>query len=398
MIRCSSLRTSAAGRALWFAATALTLAGLVAGCGQEGAPRAAAPGSPAASGQPSQVPSHTPGPSPTLAASGSPLPHGLAHAPFTTVRQIHVPSGAWQEVTGAGALFTASAAGASPPGTATVITRVDPSTGEVGPATRVNDASSLTFGGGLLWVARGAQPTSKVMTVTGLDPATLTVRYTVALNQPPSFGSQQLAFAGGLVWAATERTIVAVDPATGRIIADVAVPGAKTQDFVHVAGSADGSALWTTENSGAGGSIAVQQRDPRTGAVLTSATGSVIGLGGAQIAAAGTRAWMAYATGMLGGYFEADSAGQRLAESRPPAWPHGFSNSVRVYLAGRQLWITDAMAGTIACASSATGRILAAVRGSGLQPAGIEPVGDGRLALLLAGEVLIVVPKPACGP
>jgi hypothetical protein len=279
-----------------------------------------------------------------------------------------------------------------------VVTRVDPSSGRVGPATRIKDASSLAFGGGLLWVARGAQPSSQAMTVLGLNPNTLAVRYTVALGRPPSFGTQQLAFAGGLVWAAKERTLVAIDPATARIVAEVPVPGPNMQDFVQVAAAADGSALWTTENSGAGGSIAVQQRDPRTGAVLTSATGSAIGLGGAEIAATGSRAWMAYATGMLGGYFEAISKGQHLAEAGPPAWRGGFSNSVRVSLAGRQLWITDGMTGTIACASSATGRILAAVRRSGLQPAGLVPVGDGRLALLLDGDVLIAVPKPACGP
>lgn len=56
------------------------------------------------------------------------------------------------------------------------------------------------------------------------------------------------------------------------------------------------------------------------------------------------------------------------------------------------------MTDTIACASSATGRILAAVHGSGLLPTDIEPVGAGRLALLVNGDVLIARPKQACGP
>jgi hypothetical protein len=101
---------------------------------------------------------------------------------------------------------------------------------------------------------------------------------------------------------------------------------------------------------------------------------------------------------MAGGYFQAVSAAGQLTEIRPPPGPIGFTNSVRVYLVGQQLWITDAMTGTIACASSTTGRILAVVRRNGLLPAGIEPATSGRLALLLNGEILLARPKQACEP
>jgi hypothetical protein len=309
-----------------------------------------------------------------------------------------VPGGAWQAVTGGGALFTGSATNPGSPNAGILITRVDLATGRVGPATTIGGESGMAFGGGLLWVGRGAQPTSADMTVVALDPVTLAVRYTVALGQPPSFGTEQLAYAGGLVWAATEETLIAIDPATAQTVADVPVAGANAQDFVHVAGSADGGALWTTVDSGAGGPISVQQRNPRTGAVLAATSAPVVGLGGAQIAATGTSAWLAYATGMQGGYFQAVSAAGRLTETRPPRGSVGFTNSVRVYLIGRQLWITDGMSGTIACASSATGRILVVVRRYGLLPAGIEPASGGRLALLLNGEILLARPKQACGP
>jgi hypothetical protein len=315
-----------------------------------------------------------------------------------------VPGGAWQAVTGGGALFTGSATDPSSPGASILITRVDLATGRVGPATRIVGESGMAFGGGLLWVGRGAQPTSADMIVVALDPVTLAVRYTVTLGQPPSFGTEQLAYAGGLVWVATEETLIAIDPATAHPVADVPVPGAGAQDFVHVAGSSDGGALWTTVDSGGGGPISVQQRNPRTGAVLATTSAPVVGLGGAQIAAAGTSAWLAYATGMLGGYFQTVRAAGKLTEIRPPRaaipgmGPVGFTNSVRVYLVGQQLWITDGMAGTIACASSATGRILAVVRRNGLLPAGIETASSGRLALLLNGEILLARPKRACGP
>jgi hypothetical protein len=236
------------------------------------------------------------------------------------------------------------------------------------------------------------------MSVVALDPVTLAVRHTISLRQPPSWGIQQLAYAGGLVWVATERSLIAIDPATARTVADVPLPGVSALDFVHVAAPADGSVLWTTEDSGGGGPISVQRRNPRTGLVLAAASGPAVGLGGAQIAAGGVNAWLAYATGMLGGYIETVSAAGRLTETRSQADDAGYSNAVQVYLAGRQLWITDGMSRTIACASSATGRIRVIARGSGLLLADVEPDGTGRLALLVNGNILIARPRHACGP
>lgn len=308
-----------------------------------------------------------------------------------------MPGGAWQAVTGGGALFTDSS-DAGAPSMSTRITRVDLATGKVGPATTVKGESGMAFGAGLLWLGSGAQPTSADMTVSALDPVTLAVRFTVPLGLPPSFGTEQLAYAAGLLWVATEQVLIAIDPATARIVAEVPIPGADAQDSVHVAASADGRALWTTEDSLGGGPISVQQRNPRTGAVLATTSAPVGGLGGAQIAAADSNAWLAYATGMLGSYFETVSAAGQLTETRPPAASAEFTNSVRVYLIGQQLRITDGMAETIACASSATGRILAVARGTGLLPADIEPASGGRLALLVSGEVLLGRAKQACGP
>lgn len=390
----------AAGAGVWLAGAVLAVAGMVAGCGSPTSPLAAALVKPVASGVQhlaAQGGPRRPGPSAGARARWRP-PDVPAHAPFAAVRWIRVPGGAWQAVAGAGALFTDSAYAASPVGARTLITRVDLATGRVGPAVRVRGESGMTFGGGLLWVGRGSQPTSADMSVIALDPVTLAVRHTVALPQPPSFGIEQLAYAGGLVWVATERALIAVDPATARMVADVPLPGVNAQDWVYVAASAAGRSLWTTEDSGGGGPITVQQRNPRTGAVLAATSGPAIGLGGAQIAAGRANAWLAYATGMLGGYFETVSEAGHLTEAAPPRSSGGFTNSVRVYLAGRQLWITDGMNDTIGCASSATGRILAIVRGSGLLPGTIEPDGTGRLALLIDGDILIARPKRACGP
>jgi hypothetical protein len=390
----------AAGVSVWLAGAVLASAGMLAGCGSPAGPLAADLGKPAASGvqgQAAQGGTGRPGPSTAAQVSWRP-PAVPARAPFTAVRWIRVPGGAWQVVAGAGALFTDSSDAASPAGAVTLITRVDPATGKVGPAVRVRGESGMTFGGGLLWVSRGTQPTSADMSVVALDPVTLAVRHTVALRKPPSLGTEQLAYAGGLVWVATERSLIAINPATARTVADVPLRGVNAEDWVHVAASADGRALWTTEDSAGGGPISVQQRNPHTGAVLAAASGPAIGLGGAQIAAGRASAWLAYATGMLGGYFETVSKAGHLTEARPPRSSAGFTNSVQVYLAGRQLWITDAMTDTFACASSASGRILAIVRGSGLLPGDVLPDGTGRLALLVDGDILIAAPKHACGP
>jgi hypothetical protein len=388
---CGGVRKrGAAGAGFRIAGAVLAVASVLAGC-------SSAAGSPAASGK--RSPAAPGGRSPSSTARPSPSPPAVpASAPFTAAGWIAVPGGAWQAVAGAGALFTDSSDAGSAPGTGTLITRVGLATGQVGPAIRVRGEAGMTFGGGLLWVGIGSQPTSASMSVVALDPVTLAVRHTMALRQPPSFGGEQLAYAGGLVWVATERALIAIDPSTARVAADVPLPAVTAQDFVHVAAPADGSALWTTEDSGGGGPISVQERNPRTGAALTATNGPAIGLGGAQIAAASATAWLAYATGMLGGYFEAVSEAGQLTETRPPPGSAGFSNAIRVYLAGRQLWITDAMTGTIACASSATGRIQAIVRGSDLLPADIQPAGTGRLALLVNGGILLARPKRACGP
>jgi hypothetical protein len=361
---------------------ALVLAGMLSGCGSAGRSPAATASRP--------YRSSPDGP-------GSSLPVVSARTPFTAIRWIRVPGGASQAVTGDGALFTASSAGATSSGSSRLISRVDLTTGQARPAVRIGGESGMAFGGGLLWVGRDSQPTSADMTVLALDPATLAVRHTVPLGQPPSFDSEQIAYAGGLVWVTAQRMLLAIEPATARVVAQVPIPEANALDYIQVAASTDGSALWTTEDSAGGGPIAVQQRNPRTGAVLAAANGPAVGLGGVHIAAIGTTAWLAYATGMLGSYFRAISKAGRLIEIRPPSGSGGFTNSVRVYVVGPQLWIADAMTDTIACASVATGRILSMIRGSGLLPGDIEPAASGRLALLLGGDILIARPKPVCG-
>jgi hypothetical protein len=319
-----------------------------------------------------------------------------AAAPVRVLSRIRVPDQAWQLAAGAGALFTQ---GAGP-----TITRVDLATGRVGPVARVGAAAAMAVAGGLLWVARRARsPHGAPLPLLALNPDTLTVEHIVALPDQPGTGGD-IAFAGGLLWIAGTHSLTAIDPATARLVSAVPLLATVgTGGFTSVAGGSGGASLWTSQGTSGGGRIAVQRRNPRTGAVLAAASGPEVGIGAARIAGARDHAWLAYATGMLGGYFKAGvlPAGPpgRLRETRPKSSPAGrevFSNAVSVYLAGRLLWILDG--NSISCAADATGRILSQVTGSGTDFAALAPLPRGRLALLISGDMLIVRPKPPCRP
>ncbi len=316
-----------------------------------------------------------------------------ATAPFTVLASIRVPGRAWQVLAAGGRLYSLSVAGA----TGFEITRVGPVTGRVGPSRRVAGVAGMGFGGGLLWVIRhppsshGAAPS-----LLALNPATLAIVHTVALPQQPGWGPSRIAYAGGLIWIAGTHSLIAINPATMTLAETV--PVGSTGGFTGIAASPGGTALWTTEATpGGGGPVAVQRRDPHTGTALAAINGPAGSLGGAQIAAASDRAWLAYWTGMQGGYTQVVDRDGRLAGTPPPE-RHRFANGIEVYLAGRRLWILDGMTGSIACASDTTGRILAAVYDTAMSVSDLAPLAPARLALPINGKVLIVRPKPPCGP
>jgi hypothetical protein len=315
-----------------------------------------------------------------------------ATAPFTVLARIGVPGRAWQVLAAGGGLYCLSVQDSS----GMVITRIDPVTGRSGPSRRVARASAMGFGGGLLWATqRGPSPRPGRAMLLALDPVTLAVVHTVALPQPPSWGLSSIAYAGGLIWVAGIHVLTAVNPATARVTATV--PLGAFGYFTGVAAPPGGRVLWSTEGSPGGGLIAVQVRDPHTGAVLAAAKGPAAGAAGAQIAAATGHAWLATPTGLLGTYVKVGEHGGRLAE----VWPrdhHVFANGISVYLAGRQLWILDGMTGSIACASDATGRILAAVYNTAMSISDLAVLAPDRLAMPINGKILIARPKPACGP
>jgi hypothetical protein len=325
-----------------------------------------------------------------------PLPaaRAPASAPFTVLSRVRVPGRAWLVLAAGRMLYALSVAGRG-----FVITRVDPAAGRAGPARPMTQVAGMGLGGGLLWVARRApSPRGGTPSVVALNPATLAVVHTVALPQQPGWGPSPIAYAGGLIWVAGTRSLIAINPATAALAATVPLArAARTGGFTSVAASPDGVALWTTEGSPGGGPLSVQLRDARTGEVLAASKGPAASLGAAQIAAANNHAWLAVATGLLGRYLRISRRAGPLAQTRPKE-RHVFANGIAVYLAGRQLWILDAMTGSIACAADSTGRILAAAYDTGMDISDLAPLAPGRLALPINGKILIVRPKPACRP
>jgi hypothetical protein len=382
-----------AARGLGPVVVAGVIAWLLAGCGAAVSPAVPAPGQhPAASIAVAPSRWLAQGQRVRVVVRGAPPSSRVpATAPFTVLARIDVPGRAWQVLAGGGALYCLSVQG----GTGMMITRVDPVIGRAGPTRRVAGVTAMGFGGGLLWAAeRSPSPRSGRSALLALNPVTLAVVHTVAVPQPPGWGLNGIAYAGGLIWVAGIHALTAVNPVTASVTATVPLG---TGYFTGVAAPPDGTVLWSTEGSPGGGQIAIQVRNPSTGAVLAAAKGPAAGVAGAQIAAATGHAWLAYPTGMLGSYVKVAEQAGHLTEI-PHREHHVFANGISVYLAGRRLWILDGMSGSIACASDATGRILAAAYGTAMNVSDLAALAPDRLAIPLNGKILIARPRPACGP
>lgn len=243
--------------------------------------------------------------------------------------------------------------------------------------------------------------------VVALDPATLAVVHRLKIPAgAPRFHwtDASIAAAGGLVWVSGAATVYGIDPATAAVVRRLPTPtpppvnGYKFgpgEYAIGIAAPPDGRALWTAETPDGGGRDALQVRDPFSGAVIDSSTHSAGGVGRTQIVAASGYAWLAFATGNLGGYVKIG----HQPGLPPSATPHaGGSNALSVSLAARILWVYDPETGRITCADPASG----AIRVMGHFPAdGITSLPGGRVAVIAQSSaptstVAVARPKPAC--
>ncbi len=161
-----------------------------------------------------------------------------------------------------------------------------------------------------------------------------------------------LAAAGGALWATSGGRLLRVSPRTGRVTAVISLPGANTSG---AGASADGRILIVSEaRDGAG---AVQRRDPVTGALIASHP--MTGVAAPRIGGiVDSGAWVAEPTGMMG-YIERFSV---TAMAPDPATQAEGTNGISVRVAGRLVWVSQqASPARDYCADPVTGRALGRV-------------------------------------
>jgi hypothetical protein len=238
------------------------------------------------------------------------------------------------------------------------LARADPATGAIKAERRLPPGSAGTplAAGGWLWITTTASASERLLR---MNPATLAVTGNTGLSgRGYTAGGNDLAAAGGELWAASGGRLLRVSPRTGRVTAMVPLASAATSnaDNSDVAASAAGTVLVVGEaREGLG---AVQRRDPVTGALLAShpmlgVTAPLVG------AVTGSGVWVAEPTGMMG-YVERFSTATMAPD---PATQVEGTNGINVRAGQGVVWVSrpGGPAGTY-CADPATGRALARVR------------------------------------
>jgi DNA-binding beta-propeller fold protein YncE len=264
-----------------------------------------------------------------------------------------------------------------------VLDRVDPVTGQATARNMFSPGwlSPPVAAAGALWLT---DSTAAGRVLLRLDPATLMVTGELRIPRGEAPGAadlgQQLAFAGGSLWADGGTQLLRISPATAAVTA--VIPLTAGALAAGLGASPDGGTLVVSETGT--GSGAVQLRDPETGAVLASA--AMAGPASAAIGGVtGTSVWVAQPTGNSG-FVERLS----LATMTPDlASDVGGTNAIRARVADGALWVTDGGGGTAGnyCASAATGRVLA--------PLPIPDTAQARLLAVAGGHLYYAVPATA---
>jgi hypothetical protein len=235
------------------------------------------------------------------------------------------------------------------------LARADQASGTVR-ATRLLPAGDLgppLAAGGWLWITVSTTLNERLLR---LNPVSLAVTADVTISGRSYQGftgrGNDLAAAGGGLWATSAGRLLRVSPRTGRVTAVVPLAGANTSG---AGASADGRILIVSEaRDGAG---AVQRRDPVTGALIASypMTGVVAPLIGGVIASG---VWVAEPTGMMG-YVERLSI---TAMAPDPATRAEGTNGITVRVADGLAWVSqEAGSARDYCADPVTGRALGRV-------------------------------------
>ena len=223
-------------------------------------------------------------------------------------------------------------------------------------ATRLLPAGDLgtpLAAGGWLWMTVSGTANERLLR---MNPVSLAVTADVTISgrsyQGFSGHENDLAAAGGALWATSGGRLLRVSPRTGRVTAVVSLPGANTSG---AGASADGRTLIVSEaRDGAG---AVQRRDPVTGALIASHP--MLGVVAPRIGGiVDSGAWVAEPTGMMG-YIERFSVTSMAPD---PATQAEGTNGITVRVADGLIWVSqEAGPARNYCADPVTGRVLGRV-------------------------------------
>ena len=257
----------------------------------------------------------------------------------------------------------------SPPGSTAVrseLTRVDMATGKIQAIQRFSAAIDQVLpASGSLWVATSTTSVPGAEELLRLNPDTLQVtgRWPLGPANAPRLAAQLLVVAGGGLWVADGNRLLRFSLPGGAATTAIVLAKAASSDL---AANAAGTVLIVGE-ADAGGSGAVQRRDPETGALL--ATYPVLGVAAPEVAGPiGSAVWVSEATGMMG-YVQRLEATTMTAEggtcnegATTSTCVEG-TNGIFARLAGGLLWVTDAAGGNARnyCANPVSGRKIAPI-------------------------------------
>jgi hypothetical protein len=223
-------------------------------------------------------------------------------------------------------------------------------------ATRLLPAGDLgppLAAGGWLWITVSTTANERLLR---MNPVSLAVTADVTISGRSYQGftglGNNLAAAGGALWATSGGRLLRVSPRTGRVTAVVSLPGANTSG---AGASADGGILIVSEaRDGVG---AVQRRDPVTGALIASHP--MLGVVAPRIGGVvDSGAWVAEPTGMMG-YIERFGV---TAMAPDPATQAEGTNGITVRVADGLVWVSqEASPARDYCAAPVTGRALGRV-------------------------------------
>jgi len=329
----------------------------------------AGPGASPAVGRQHSVSSASAGPSPVNSAT-------IGISPPVTLAEVQAAGGVYRLPLPQPASVTATPGGVyvswyvtdgGRPGSY-LMARIDPATGKVKAAVRLDGFDCALAADGSLWVAAGVE-------LLRLNPVTLVV--TGRVRTEPGAGSMTVA--GGALWVAGAGHLIRVSLLTGAITRLIRLPHTATSS---VGSDATGTVLFVATAADDGPDVRIERRNPVTGVMIRSTPPMIAiaapGIGGVI----GSDVWYARSGGMSGTVGRLDVI--TLAQ-KPFFLGWNASNAIRVRATDGLVWVTQPGGGPRLnfCAAPGTGRVLASL------PSG---AGSGTV-LAIGGKYIYYLPS-----